>query len=457
MSLTGRNTLSLRKKDVLEQKQAGSAYKRLVFAHKATAAGQTGINITSLTQPSEMAALGFTNPSTAELQAGKMLFYKKNLTVISSSKGLLIQDLSYTVPTNERIAFQGFTSDENEIFTCVLESSVKDGLQVVDAIAITSTGDLAISATDYNVGTPFQVGKNITTQMGSVLVFRDGVLQARNDSNGLTGGNYKEVDAGGGLGSIIRFNDTPVSTPASIIVVSNGSVAERPTGSLMAVVESLAGQMDLVIPTVAALAGQPETNYQGAPNNVDLKNFGDKVAALLTAEVPITQALTNAGTITVDAVTSAPTKGTVAIDRVQYARNGDLGFFRYEYKQTAGSGNAGSGDYLYSLPAGLSFDSSKVNFITTALANLDSIDASYGARGSGSSNASASSSGTGDFIIPYDATRFRIMAVLLFSNAQPHSSVFYQLTDSQIEYAIEFTAPISGWAATQTLAQQLGL
>jgi hypothetical protein len=278
MSLTGRNTLSLRKRDVLEQKQAGSAYKRLVFAHKATSAGQTGINITSLTQPSEMAALGFTNPSTAELQAGKMLFYKKNLTVISSSKGLLIQDLSYTVPTNERIAFQGFTSDENEIFTCVLESSVKDGLQVVDAIAITSTGELAISATDYNVGTPFQVGKNISTQMGSVLVFRDGVLQARNPSNGTSGGNYQEVDAGGGLGSIIRFNDAPVSTPASIIVVSNGSVAERPTGSMMAVVESLAGQMDLVIPTVAALAGQPQTNFQGAPNNVDLKNFGDKVA-----------------------------------------------------------------------------------------------------------------------------------------------------------------------------------
>jgi hypothetical protein len=276
MSLTGRNTLSLRKKDVMQQKQAGAAYKRLVFAHKATL-GDTGINLTALVQPTEMATLGFVNPGTAELLAAKMLFYKKNLTVVSSAKGVLIQDLSYTVPTNERIAFQGFTAEADEIFTCVLESSVRDGLQVVDAISISATGDLAIGDTDFNVGTPFEVGKNITTQMGAVLVFRDGVLQARNTSNGTSGGNYQEIDAGGGLGSIIRFNDAPVSEASSIIVVSNGMVAERPTGSIMAVVESLAGQMDQVIPTVAALAGQPKTNFQGAPNNVDLKNFGDTV------------------------------------------------------------------------------------------------------------------------------------------------------------------------------------
>jgi len=296
MSLTGKSTLSLRKKDVLEQKQAGSAYKRLVFAHKATAAGQTGINITSLTQPSEMASLGFTNPSTPELQAAKLLFFKKNLTVISSSKGVLMQDLSYTVPTNERIAFQGFTSDEGEIFTCILETAVRDGLLVADASRIMSSGTLSAGSTQYNVGTPFAVGKYITQQAGSVLVFLDGVQQFRNSSNSNSNldANYYEVDAGGGLGSIITFNTPDVVNARSVLVVGE-LTAERPAGSTMAVVESLAGQVDLLIPTVAALAGQPGSNFQGAPNNVDLKNFGDRV---LTAETNIALDIANLVAIT---------------------------------------------------------------------------------------------------------------------------------------------------------------
>ena len=424
MSLTGRNTLSLRKKDVLEQKQAGSAYKRLVFAHKATAAGQTGINITSLTQPSEMAALGFTNPSTAELQAAKMLFYKKNLTVVSSIRGLLIQDLSYTIATNERIAFQGFTSDENEIFTCTLESSVKDGLQVVDAIAITSTGDLAIAATDYNVGVPFQVGKNISMQMGSVLVFREGIIQARNPNNGTSGGNYQEIDAGGGLGNIIRFNTAPIISAEGIIVVSNGSVAERPTGSLMAVVESLAGQMDLVIPTVAALAGQPETNYQGAPNNVDLKSFGDKVAALLTAQVPIVTEWI--------AYTPVFTGfGTVTVFNFQWRRDGQDLLVKGEF--TSGASTAVE---------------ARISIPFTSSSSLPSLCIC------GSATTSlASVGGLNPFIEP--------SVSYITMGEDPGAFISKSLGSSLISTGntatFDVRIPISGWTATQTLAQQLGL
>lgn len=453
MSLTGRNTLSLRKKDVLEQRHGGSAYKRLVFAHKATAAGQTGINITSLTQPSEMASLGFTNPSTAELQAAKMLFYKKNLTIISSSKGLLMQDLSYTVPTNERIAFQGFTSDENEIFTCILESSVKDGLQVVDAISINSTGDLAISATDYNVGIPFEIGKNISTQIGAVLVFRDGIIQARNPSNGTTGGNYQEVDAGGGLGSIIRFNIAPAGETAGIIVVSNGMVAERPTGSLMAVVESLAGQMDLVIPTLSDLSGQPESNFQGAPNSMDLKNFGDKVAKILTANVPITTSLVSDGLITIGAVTTPPVKGTTSTDKVLWRREGQYLWAYYEYVQTAtGSGTTGSGNYLFSLPAGLSMDTS----VITVNSVLNTITSNSTNIGVFNGFAAGASQATPAFAVPYSATQFRLTG-LFGGAANVVGSANWSLNNATVSFGGWIKVPISGWADTQTLAAQLGL
>lgn len=278
MSLTGRSTLSLKKKDVQQQKKAGTAYRRLVFAHKASA-GETGINFTSLTQPSEMAALGFTNPSSSDILAANILFYKKNLTVISSARGVLMQDLSYIVPTSSRIEFQGFVALQDEIFTCLLETGVKDGLNVVDASPIIATGELAIGSTDFNVGTPFEVGKYSSQQIGSVLVFRNGAIQFRNPSNTTSGGNYQEVDNGSGLGTIIRFNNAPVGQTDNIVVWGN-LLAERPDGSMMAAIESLAGQLDQMIPTLAALAGVPETTFQGQPNNQDLKAFGDKVSNL---------------------------------------------------------------------------------------------------------------------------------------------------------------------------------
>jgi len=280
MSLIGKNTLSYRKKDVLEQKESGTAYERLIFAHKA-GAGETGINLTALVQPSEMAALGFVNPNISDLLAAKMLFHKKNLTVVSSVQGILIQDLQYTVPTNQRIAFQGFTSSLDEIFTCIIESSVKDGLNVVDSTPIISTGMLAAGQTQYNVGVPFQVGKYINHQVGAVMVFLDGVQQFRNSNNSSVNldGNYYEIAAGSGLGSIVQFNAVDDINDRSVLIIGENA-AERPTGSMMAVIETIAGQMDQVIPTVAALAGVPETNFQAAPNNVDLKNFGDRVVAL---------------------------------------------------------------------------------------------------------------------------------------------------------------------------------
>ena len=277
MSLTGKNTLSLRKKDVKEQRSLALGFKKLVFAHKASL-GATGIDLGSLITPSEMSSLGFVNASTADLQAANLLFYKNNLTLTSSSRNLLMQDLSYTIKSNSRIEFQGFTALEGEIFIGVVDASARTANPLVDARPIVATGTLAIGVTDFSVGTPFRVNHQSNSQVGEVVVYRNGMQQFRNVGNTSTGdGNYYEVQAGNGLGTVIRFNEAPSLQADNIMVISNGLIAERPDGSMMAVIESLAGQLDQVIPTVAALAGQPETNYQAAPNNVDLKQFGDQV------------------------------------------------------------------------------------------------------------------------------------------------------------------------------------
>lgn len=277
MSLTGKNTLSLRKKDVNEQRSIAVGFKKLVFAHKASL-GATGIDLGSLVTPTEMSSLGFVNASTADMLAAKLLFFNKNLTLTSSSRNLLMQDLSYTIKSNSRIEFQGFTALEGEIFVGVIDASPRTANNLVDARPIVATGSLAVSVTDFSVGTPFRVNHTPGSQVGEVVVYRNGMQQFRNVGNSPTGdGNYYEVQAGNGLGTVIRFNTAPSGQPDNIMVISNGLIAERPDGSMMAVIESLAGQLDQVIPTVAALAGQPETNFQTAPNNVDLKQFGDQV------------------------------------------------------------------------------------------------------------------------------------------------------------------------------------
>jgi hypothetical protein len=48
---------------------------------------------------------------------------------------------------------------------------------------------------------------------------------------------------------------------------------------MTAMIENVQGQIDQIVPTVAALAGVPEANFQISPNSVDLKQFGDKVMA----------------------------------------------------------------------------------------------------------------------------------------------------------------------------------
>lgn len=276
MSVTGKNTLSLRKKDVINQKTPAIGFKKTMFAHKATA-GDTGIALGALVTPTEMA--GFTNPTAGEIQAAQLYFYRKNFTLISSLRGPLMDYLSYNVASSSQINFNGFTAEEGEIFIGVIDYNARTGLQMVDASTIVASGTLAIGSTDFNVGQVFQTNKFQSQQIGAVLVFRNGVQQFRNTGNSSTtlDGNYYEVDNGSGSSQVIRFNNAPVSQSDSILVVSNGAVAYSPDGSALQAIETLAGQIDAMVPTLAGLAGVPQTDFQAAPNNADLKSFGDTV------------------------------------------------------------------------------------------------------------------------------------------------------------------------------------
>lgn len=285
----GKGALSLKKKDFATQKSISTGMSKVIFAHKA-AGGETSINLASLTTPTEMSSQGFVQPSAGLLADLNILFYRRNLTIESSLSGVLMDFLTYNVKSNTIISLN-YTLTAGEILTFIIDPAPRSDLLVVDGDPIAATGELAVSAIDFNVGTAFEVNKYPTQQIGAVKVYRDGKLQARCEGNSLSNtGNYIEVPVSGGLGTLIRFKNAPTLEASGIIVTANGALIERPNGSMMAVIESLAGQVDKMIPVLADAAGVAESAFQGAPNNVNLKQFGDTVVGH-TTQITALQAL----------------------------------------------------------------------------------------------------------------------------------------------------------------------
>lgn len=283
MSLTGQASLSIKKTDLTSDRTSGT-YRKVQFAHKASGS-ETGINLASLTLPSaEMP--GFVQPSQAELSACQILFNQKNLVLTSSLRGVLVPFMSYVVASSTQINFTDSfgTALPGEIFVGTIDGTNRDGVNAAATSQIVVTGALPANTTDFNVGTPFLTNANPNQQLGAVLVYLDGQLMLRNTGNATASvsadGNYQEVVSGGSYSSVIRFNQVDPSNERVVMVVSNGSLVEQPSGSMKATIETLAGQQDLVIQTLANVAGVPTSNFYAAPNSVDLLSAGNALVDL---------------------------------------------------------------------------------------------------------------------------------------------------------------------------------
>jgi hypothetical protein len=282
MAITGNNTLSIRKKDLANQKSIAVGFKRTVFAHKA-GAGETGISVGNLVTPTELSGMGFTQPTFSEIASGQMKAFRNNVKIVSSSKGLLMDFLSYNIKSATEIEWVGFTADQDEIFVVEIDHNARTGVRMVDAAPLVATGVLAAGSQDFSVGMPFAINKYPAMQVGAVTVYEDGVQVYRNTGNATAtpsaDGNYQEIDAGNGYGSLIRFNTTE-AYDRNITVISTGLLVEKPNDSQLAEIEAVQGQVDRLVETVAALAGVPETDFQAAPSQIQLKQFGDRVLAM---------------------------------------------------------------------------------------------------------------------------------------------------------------------------------
>jgi hypothetical protein len=454
MSVIARGTKSIRKQDVAEQKTIALSFKKIVFAHQANA-GETGINITSLVAPPDMTAKGFVNPSVSSLSKVNIYQNKNNLKVVSSLSGILIPYLSYTVNSSVYIAFNGFTAAQDEVFTCYLDEVPTTSLSVVDGAPIIASGTLLAGQTDFNIGTPIEINKYSTQQIGAVMVYVDRGLQYRKVGN-VTGGDgdYIEVPVAGGLGSLIRFDAS--ASDRFVTVVSNGVVAERPDGSMTALIENVQGQIDQIVPTVAALAGVPETNFQISPNSVDLKQFGDKVIEqetiinlMKTVSIPFVGQWTSF----VPSVTNFGPAGTL-VKTAAYRRIGDSAEVSISFRQTDFSTSTGSISFDI-LPSPLTIDTSKLN----TMSEEQNSGGGFRILGYAVSNGTANDDQyiAEVMLTGTSTTTAGIHGPIGQGFWSTSGGVPFAWSGASRNVIIKYTVPIAGWSSTQTIAEILGI
>jgi len=278
-SIQGKNSLSFRRVKTEESSSTPIISKDYEFAHESVG-GETFIDIDALVEPTSIDT-GIINPTGAALASLNLLNNASSLIIISSVKGTLMKG-SWLVSASGRRINLVFSTDANEIFTAQLRTTQATA-NVVDAESYVCTGTLVSGGTDIPLGQAFTLNANSNQQIGEITLHIDGIQQFRNVGNVAAApaadGNYEEVDAGAGLTNILRLNQS-FATDIAYAITSTGLIVNtRDKDSISQQLESLGGQIDALVPTVADLAGVPESDFQAGPNDVDLKAFANKVYA----------------------------------------------------------------------------------------------------------------------------------------------------------------------------------
>lgn len=273
---TGKENFTLEKQENGNERFPVVGVRGINFAHESPG-GETNIPYNNLILPSDYASSGFSNPSYNFL-AEQALNRFKGQVLITSSLGYPIQKSEYVVGATS-IEFKNYVTSPDEILEVSINGAISGGQVLGDIRTYKIPGEIADTLDEFDMG----IEVNINNFM--FLVHRDGeqMFQAdNNDSSGATGNFYILDPDNDGMGSTIKFFDPAVGNEG-IMVSSIGGVIDSPSVSTFQEIDYLAGQLDVVIPTVAALAGVPESNFRAAPNNVNIAAFNNRVTAIENA------------------------------------------------------------------------------------------------------------------------------------------------------------------------------
>ena len=168
----------------------------------------------------------------------------------------------------------------------------------------------------------------------------------------------------------------------------------------------------------------------------------------VTADNPLISGWTDAGTITIGATTTPPTKGTIVVDNVKWRQVGDSYEVEFKYEHST-AGAAGSGDYLITLPSGLEFDSSIPSY--TGTININNYNGAASARlGEGWIFYAGNAQGTAN-MIKYSATQFRVHAFNYYTSTGVFGSSFFQFSQANTSFHLKLSFKGKGIASSTSI------
>jgi len=259
----------------------------------------------------------------------------------------------------------------------------------------------------------------------------DGVLDSINASNGIASvvtngtGDYTITweKAFSSANYSVNFSTRADSVAGDIVI--NEDDANPKTTSAIRLLTSEAG-----------------TGTRRDVDNIYVTAYEDNSPAqpAVLSQLPISDWIDD-GTITISAVTTPPTKGTIVRDKARYRRIGDSMEIRFEYEQST-AGTAGVGSYLFEIPGGFSIDTAKVHsVVSNQEASIGNGTVSDSADGFSASSfittASVADSTHIEFWMPVTATN--VLSTI--------ASGVFSLANAAIVYTASVTVPIQGWSA----------
>ncbi len=323
----------------------------------------------------------------------------------------------------------------------------------LDVVSTATQGNLNIIFRDETNSVDLTTSQQITT--GSLPV----TGTTANASNQLTSLDNVTVNSLK-VGMVITGSAIPVGTTITAISTSSATMSQNATGVSTGIrVSALVSKQvySFNIPANCsslswAISTVVEANVESYIDDVvvQLSEFA-KTSTSVTVPKNNDFSGRNDGAITIGAVTTAPTKGTVVTDRIISTRSGNRLIADYQYEQSAG-GTAGSGDYLYSLPSGLSFDSSVIPYTGAGSALIGASKAFVGS-GRISDDVTVMQNAQ---LIAYSTTSFRVISNYTSGSQNFIGSGVTALTGAR-SLGFHLDAPISGWSSNETEAKTIEL
>lgn len=377
-------------------------------------------------------------------QTGLTLATASNVLIKNAKVAQLVSNASVTQSFKQVIAVDNEFKGKNLTLNLYTRSSATQGNVTILVYNETAGANLAASQ-------PITLGSqtiSATTAIGTTI----SALSVA-DVNKLKIG---QTITGSGIVSgttITAINTTALTATLSTAATAAATVTLRISDlpqkqSFSFDVPTNCASLSYTISTLAE-AGSPESYFD---------DIAIKMTATALSSTSVTVPLNNnfsgvvVSGITIGAVTTAPTKGTIVTDRVVTSRFENRLIADYQFEQSAGGTN-GSGDVLFTLPSGLSFDSSLVSFSTNATVNSITNAKTVVGYGQFSNNGSAYNNGV---LIAYDSTRFRVFAAAggtpVFMNGATSSSF-----GAVLGFGFHLDAPIAGWATNTTTSTTIPL